>query len=119
MNILELKKYIDSLIDNGIEDAALLITLKEPSVGPRASVSIKYIHQGFDWEHNQIRIEPEEDLTRYKKDRDNPLPIKIREEKMPNGKNIKIRKCPKCGDKVTRSQNYCSMCGQRINSNAN
>ena len=113
MKVEELKKIIDIYIEQGKGKDDVVITLSNPSVGPRASTGISSIFPGFDWEQGQIRIEPKEKLITKDKDRDIPLPIKHREYNLTNKKRI-VRTCPKCGGFVKVSNKYCPSCGQRI-----
>lgn len=113
MKLEELKKIIDSYVEQGKGKDDVVITLSNPSVGPRASTGISSIFPGFDWEQGQIRVEPDEALITKDKDRDVALPIKQREYNLSNKKRI-VRSCPKCGNHVAISDKYCSYCGQKI-----
>jgi len=103
------KEYIKS----GLGSCSVYVTLKEPSIGARASVPISSIISGFDWESGQIRIEPEKDLIRKEKDRD--IPQETIKREIPNGDKVRrVRKCPVCGEIVKKDFRYCHGCGQRI-----
>ena len=75
MKLKDLKHKIDFLYkqyENHPEipdDLDVVITTSESSIGGRAKVDVHYASRGFDWEHNQFRIEPEHKL------------VKVREEK--------------------------------------
>ena len=64
MNLKELKARIDFLIKAypDAENLKVVITTKGNSMGGREYTNIKSINRGFDWEHNQIRIDPEDNL---------------------------------------------------------
>lgn len=47
-----------------LEELDVVITLKESSFGGRAFCNVKNIYRGIDWENNQIRITPNDDLFR-------------------------------------------------------
>lgn len=64
MNLKELKTRIDFLIKAypNAENCKVVITTKGNSVGGREYSNVKSVYQGFDWERNQIRIDPEDNL---------------------------------------------------------
>ena len=64
MNLKELKARIDFLIEAypDTENLKVVITTKGNSMCGREYTNIKSIDRGFDWEHNQIRIDPEDNL---------------------------------------------------------
>lgn len=43
----------------------VVITTSECNIGGRAKVDVKFVGRGFDWEHNQFRIEPECKLIKF------------------------------------------------------
>lgn len=68
MNLSELKIKVDDAIknlhkDQRPEDITVLITLDEDSIGQRACSGIRNINLGFDWERDQLRLEPEKPLV--------------------------------------------------------
>ncbi|HAU86001.1 MAG TPA: hypothetical protein DCW90_11035 [Lachnospiraceae bacterium] len=70
MTLAELKKIVDSYCENKYtnpEEVNLIITLDEMSIGPRAGTGVENAFMGFDWEHNQFRIQPKDKLVRYNK----------------------------------------------------
>ena len=78
MTLAELKKIVDSYCENKYvnpDEVNVIITLEEMSIGPRAGTGVENIFMGFDWEHNQLRIQPKEKLVRYNKQRDIPKRI--------------------------------------------
>lgn len=71
MNLKELKDAIDTIAENmlnnaNLEDIDVRINLSEPSICCRASVGVENIMMGFDWEQNQLRIEPNESIIKGK-----------------------------------------------------
>lgn len=114
MKLNELKIAVDKLIDRGCSDYEVLITLKETSIGARASTNVRGLFEGFDWEKGQIRIESEKPLISYEKDRDKAIPIRIEKNTITEGKTLILRKCPKCWNKVTRNHRFCPNCGQKL-----
>lgn len=73
MNLKELKDAIDTIVENmsnntKMEDISVRINLSEPSICCRASVGVERIMMGFDWEQNQLRIEPDKPIIKgYKR----------------------------------------------------
>lgn len=114
MLVKELYKNLETYINNGCGDYPLVITLREPSVGPRASIGIDSVFPGFDWESGQMRIEPSNDgCTSYKKDRDIPCGVSVKEYDL-NGKKTIIRRCKFCGEKIRTTDIYCCKCGHKL-----
>ena len=60
MNLSEFKQRIDFIYNSTRtpDDIEVVITTSESSIGGRAKCDIYGIYKGFDWEHNQVRIEP-------------------------------------------------------------
>ena len=113
MNLNQLNEITQNLIEKGYGENSVLITTADPSVGPRANVEISYVTNGFDWEQGQIRIEPKNKIILKEKDRDKPICVKTKKYSA-NKRNYTILKCPKCDNKVRKNDNYCSRCGQRV-----
>lgn len=70
MNLKELKARIDKLCEyygKDLERCTVYITTSEPSIGGRAKCGVKSVALGFDWENNQLRIDPEEKLIKWNK----------------------------------------------------
>ena len=113
MNLIELKERIDNIIKytRFPEDKKVYINLSQPSIGRRAGTEIESIDQGFDWEHNEIRIEPS-------------VPLCTREIRQKEEKGTKLLKvqavnrtlyyCKKCMTLVSKNDNYCKRCGTKI-----
>lgn len=112
MTLTELKKIVDSYYEDDYinpDEINVIITLEEMSIGPRAGTGIENIFLGFDWEHNQLRIQPKEKLVRYNKQRDVPKDIlyyKLQD----------LHYCPTCQHPLkkteVRNNKYCPFCGQ-------
>ena len=90
------------------DNKEVLINLSEASVGVQAFADISYISEGFDWELNQIRIEPSKPLITKNKDRDLIIP-KVKDPLFP-----RRYVCRACGNYVEKEDNYCRTCGQCI-----
>lgn len=113
MKAKKLKEVIDFYINNGHENDDVVITLSEPSIGCRAFSDIRYVASGFDFEHGQIRIEPEKSLLSKTKDRDAPMKPWAKTYDYGNRKQTIIH-CPICENKLRKADKYCSKCGQMI-----
>lgn len=116
MNLKELKGTIDFTISTlhkyeSPEDIPVLITLSEPSVGSRASSGVIYVGTGIDWEHGQLRIEPEQKLVRKGNAKTDVIPSY---EHTPYGGGRKVFICKMCGCQVGKDDRYCKHCGQRL-----
>lgn len=115
MDLNGLKKSIEHLFEIGCDGSEpVLIVLSEASVGARASCGINGIYRGFDWENGEIRISTDKDIISKKKDRDNPMPVKIKEYDYNSNRKTIIRKCPVCENHCKKDAKYCDNCGQRI-----
>ena len=114
MTLAQLKKSIDySLLNGHSGDESVLITLKEPSIGPRASVGVSSASCGFDWERYQFRIEPEVPLKRDSLIRD--VPIETYAIRYIYDKRTKlVHHCRNCDRPVNKDAHYCENCGQKI-----
>lgn len=110
MTLSELKVHVDDMVRAGYGEKTVVITLSQPSVGARASVGIKGIFSGFDWEHNQIRIEPTELICKRGRAKDDPAKINIFAFSYPK----KFYLCPMCEERVKKDNQYCPRCGQRL-----
>ncbi len=67
MNLKEFKNIIDTIEKRVCaEEIEVLITTSESTVGGRAYSRVKGITLGFDWERNQLRIEPNDKLIKKK-----------------------------------------------------
>jgi len=115
LNLAELKQNIDFEIENlnsnnkNSKDVIVLITLNESCMGARASSGIKYIGMGFDWESGQLRIEPVKNLV----SKGNSL-IDIKEAITMTFDGKKYYICSKCGNKISKNDNYCRHCSQKL-----
>lgn len=107
MNLLEFKNIIDSRYSHckNPEEVKVLITTADPSVGPRASCDISSIRIGFDWERNQLRLEPAIRLVREGRNFDDARKIY---------KENNNFWCPRCTCLVNKTDKYCRSCGQKL-----
>ena len=113
MNLEELKSVVDGTIEHlynkAAKDVPVLITLSESSMGARSSCVAKYAGLGFDWEHGQFRIEPNNPLVSKGNRLDDVKSIIKRDF---NGRCQYC--CPKCLQKISKNDIYCRYCGQKI-----
>lgn len=115
MNLAELKKSIDdyykSVTENGTspEDISVLINLSEPSIGPSASTEIESILLGFDWEANQLRIQPTKKIASLGKRLDDVSPCVQKPHR-----DTSLYWCPRCTNQVKEADNFCKSCGQKM-----
>lgn len=113
MNLKELKEKVDfyTNISENLENIEVCVTLVEPSIGGRAKSSIKTAVIGFDWEKNQFRLEPMEELVRKGRDLKTAIPIK---ERLSFDKTCKVYRCPICDGQVGKNDYFCKFCGQKF-----
>ena len=114
MTLNELEVYVNHYIKHGHGEDDVRIILSQPSVGGRASIGISDLYTGMDWEAGQINIEPDQKITSNNKDRDEIIPLKVREYDYPGCRKTIIRSCPKCKKHLKKDAKYCSNCGQRV-----
>lgn len=114
MNLKELKTIVDLTIkhlqsNQKPEEIQVLITLSESSIGARASSGLKYAGLGFDWEHNQFRLESSKALV----SKGNSLSdVKSVDCRNYEGRNYYF--CPKCQQKISKNDSYCRYCSQKL-----
>jgi hypothetical protein len=112
MNLKELInniKIIESLFPSyqNMEDVNVVITTSESSIGGRAFTEVRNIFEGFDWERNQLRIEPIDKLLKQ--------PIRDTAEIIKQSlSGISFSGCSYCGRKVSREDYYCRQCGRKF-----
>ena len=114
MVLKELKQHVDYLVESGHENDTVIVTTVDNSVGARAGSGIYSINAGFDWEHGQIRIQPETKLVRYGNSRDDCLIPRIEVYEYPNGRKRHIINCRRCENQLKKDDRYCSRCGQMV-----
>ena len=96
------------------KDTPIMITTADRSIGGRTFVYATWIREGFDWESDQIRIDTDEKVLKYKNGRDAAKSPVIRKYEQA-GKKFVVRKCPACENKIGKEDRYCKYCGQKIN----
>lgn len=104
-----LSSYVN--YDKEMGEKLLLVTTSDKSIGGRASVKIKGIYQGFDWEQGEIRIETDEQIIKKYNDRD------VEKDKWYFTERITNKKysvCSVCHYRVGKNDSYCKHCGQKI-----
>lgn len=113
MHLDEFKVIIDransNLYNKKPSEISVLITLSESSMGARASSDIKYANMGFDWESGQFRIEPSKLLVTKGNSLTDIRSVVCRQY---NGRNYYF--CPRCDEKISKSDFYCRRCSQRL-----
>ena len=114
MNLEELKENIDSTIRHlndyeNPKNIMVLISLEESSMGGRASSGVNCVGMGFDWENGQFRIEPTKSLV----NKGNAI-TDIKKVTCWEYNGRKYYKCPRCESKVTKDDNYCKFCSQKL-----
>ena len=113
MTVRDIKDTLDFYSEHGYDDANVLITLSEPSIGARAFAEIKYISAGIDWENGQIRIEPIVELCRKGRTLEDPRPLHTFQY-LYDKRTTYSYHCANCGKKNPKDANYCNRCGQRL-----
>lgn len=108
MKLNELKETIDLYCQKGEGDSNVVIELDQISIGGIASVKVKQIYAGIDWDRGKIIIIAEKPIIEKSKDRDNPVPIK-HDPVFP-----KRFVCTACGGYIHKNDNYCCNCGQKL-----
>lgn len=113
VNVNDAIKILSSYVnyDKEFGEKLLLVTTSDRSIGSRASVRVKGIYQGFDWEHGQIRIETDEQIIKKYNDRDAEKDKWYFTERITNKK---YSVCPVCHYRVGKKDNYCRYCGQKL-----
>lgn len=113
MNLEELKTKIDKIIESNkysdLKDIKVLVTLKEPSIGWRAFSEVRDVHLGIDWENNQLRIEPKDDLVKQGRTYND-----VKEVRERIYENKKYYFCGRCEGKVSKVDKYCKHCSQKL-----
>lgn len=110
MTLSDLKSHIDEYVRVGHGEDVVLITLSQPSVGSRAATAVRCIFPGFDWEHGQMRIEPENQVCLRGRAKEDTMPIRIFAYSSPRP----FYECPICGEHIKKDSNYCQQCGQHL-----
>lgn len=108
LNSAVILKQTNQMYTGNIRDKEVLITIEGDSIGSRPYCKIQSAGFGFDWEHNQFRIEPSEKLFT----KDNLSNVQL-------PKHIKIKNkdfftCRICNKKVETEDNYCKFCGTKL-----
>ena len=113
MTVEELCIRLDDMIKRGAGAKSVVITLADPSIGDRAKADIISVFEGFDWESDQVRLEPSvklvsESCKKLVRKANSKLVVDIK------GRYITVYHCPKCNNKLSRTANYCSKCGTAV-----
>jgi len=115
MTLVELKKFVDFAVEHSDkpEDIKVVITLANPSVGSRAYSEINYVGLGFDYEHGQFRIEPEDKLRKEGRTLDD-VDRMIVFQYLYDKKTTFSYHCPNCEEKLPKTAHFCTKCGKRV-----
>ena len=92
------------------EDCPIAIVLDESSIGSRNMVGIKNVYEGIDWEHGKIIIQPDTNIVRKGRSKNDNRFMDI----YINSDGKRFCFCPECNEKVSKNDNYCRNCGQKI-----
>ena len=112
MTLTELKNAVDSALqyEKNPERINVVISTKLPylTCGARPSVGVEHANIGFDWEANQFRLTPTEELMEIKHD----VPQIVMEW---DGNYY----CPKCERMLSKGRKkdaiqFCCKCGQAV-----
>lgn len=112
MNVKNLYALLKFYIDENMEclEFPVLIPLSEPSMGSRTMVGISNVYQGFDWESGKMILEPNIKLVRNGRSKNDLMPVDI----YAHEGTKRMFCCPRCNERVGKSDNYCKNCGQKI-----
>ena len=117
MTLTELRDSVNHALDHwrNSDDPEVVITLSNPSVGPRASCGVLNATLGFDWEYGQFRIQPQENLRMEGRTLEDPTETYVVQYLYDyRNKRHVIHYCRNCGNVVNKDVNFCQHCGQRI-----
>lgn len=119
MNLAELKHAVDFTVSTlrayeHPEDIAVVIRLKEPSVGGVACSEIASAHRGMDWDNARFVLSPSVALRREGRTKEDVIPPWVSEYDYGNGRKTVIRDCRMCSHRVNKDHKYCPHCGQRL-----
>lgn len=86
----------------------IVIGLDEPSIGYSAHEHIDEISSGIDWDNGMFIIYPSKKLIHKEKNRD--VPVFLAKDPCFPRRFI----CSACGGFVSKDDNYCRSCGQKL-----
>lgn len=115
MTLSTLKHTIDTLsLQHSDPDLQVVITTSgENSYGARASIPVKDIYPGIDWEAGQLRIEPEEPLYRSgRRPEDTRKAFAI--QYIYDRRTVTKHHCPMCMEELVGCKKFCACCGQKV-----
>lgn len=113
MNLVEFRDSINHScsIHKNPEEVTVCITLSDRSIGPRANTGVRAVNLGFDWEANQFRVEPLDQIVRLGRSKEDEQQCLKSFDKI---MNKTFFHCPRCEKIIRGKVRYCSSCGQRI-----
>jgi hypothetical protein len=56
MTLIELKRLVDSLLENKHENLDVVVSTEDSSIGPSACSEVVGMFEGFDWESGRLNI---------------------------------------------------------------
>lgn len=114
MNLLEVKEYIDDLMKytRHPEDKEVVIELSQSSIGPTASVGIRSIYQGIDWDSKRIIINPKRAICDKTLLDNNKMGRQFYTRESSDGKILHF--CPECYTKISKKDKFCRNCGTKM-----
>lgn len=115
MNLLKLKQIVDLSFNttHEPESVSVVITTCGESVGAREFSDVSFVGLGFDYEHGQLRIEPNDKLYKENKTSKDAQQILLIEYLYDKRKSQSYH-CPICKAKVPSDSKYCSYCGKSL-----
>lgn len=108
MKLKDLQQLIKFHCEHGCEEHNVVIELNQTSIGGVATTDIDQIYAGIDWDMGKIIITTKTPIIAKMKDRD--IPVKIKKDPVFNKKYI----CSTCGFFISKDDNYCRHCGQKL-----
>ena len=120
MNLEKLHHIIEEYLTQpwrheNVGEYPVVVTTKDWSAGPRASVGVGYVSLGMDWEKGQVRISPSEDIISVKYHQ-KKLDA-VREGIKPFSQEFSVGTvwyCTNCDRVLDTEWKFCPRCGARI-----
>lgn len=117
MKLLELKERLEQQIMRDRRDFKVVIKTSNKSIGSSSSVDIEDVYARFDWDNGTLFIKPEKDLVLKDLNRDVALEIINFNKELSHlaeGMTKITYLCRNCESKVSKNDNYCRNCGQKL-----
>lgn len=112
MKVKDLYTLLKFYIDENMEclEFPVVIPLSESSIGSRMMAGVSNVYQGLDWENGKMILEPNIKLVRNGRGKNDLMPVDIYAYEG----DRRMFCCPRCNERVSKSDNYCRNCGQRV-----